>query len=309
MRPQSIVFVFVALIVAAGLAFFARSLMAPKAAPSQQQAVVQKEAAVEILVANDRIGTGEFIKPEGLGWRPWPKSALDERFITKEHFKETDVVGAVPRQVLEKGDPILASKIIKPGEGGFLAAVLQPGMRAVSVNVNRATGNAGLIMPGDKVDLLLTQKIPSEMGRERFAGETVLQGIRVIAIDQTLDTQDKAVIAQTTTLELTPKDAEKVLVAEQMGQLSLSLRSLAVDDPNGGQGANPSAPTWDREVSKVVVRAPAPITGAPVARAPQVVVLRGGSGSQGSPAPAAAPVPNLAASATSPNASADAPSK
>lgn len=317
MRPQTLVFVLVALIVAAGLAFFARSLMAPAPVPMGPRIIQKEEPAVQILVANDRIGTGEFIKPEKLGWRPWPKSALDERFITKDKFKESDVVGAVPRQPLDKGDPVFASKIIKPGQGGFLAAVLKPGMRAVSVNVNRATGNAGLVMPGDLVDLMLTQKIRSETGgSERFAGETVLRGLRVLAVDQTLDTKDQALIAQTATLEAAPRDAEKVLVAQQMGELSLVLRSLAVD-ADRDQSVDAAGPMWDREVSKayrpVSAPAPAPVGAAPqIAHGSSVVVLRGGSGGQsGGAAPVSVPVqtPNVAAAAISPNASAQAPSQ
>lgn len=286
-------------------------------APPVTHVAVKEPATVKILVAANHIGPGEFLKPELFDWKDWPKDALDDRFIVKEGFKETDVVGAVAKQPLEQGDPIFTSKIIKPGQGGFLAAVLKPGMRAVSVNVNRATGNAGLILPGDLVDLVLTGKVDSqnsEQQTDHYVGQTVLHKLRVLAIDQTLDTKaqnkDQPQVAQTTTLEVTPKDAEKVLVAEQLGQLSLVLRSLAVADGQDGKPVvedDKPALTWDRDVSLALKqRGGARRTGGAPAPRPGVVVMRGNARSTVSftPQSGSPSAPAIAASALSPDASA-----
>jgi pilus assembly protein CpaB len=314
MRPRTILVVFSFLIAAAGLALVARGLMRPPT-PTVHSSVVTKEAPMaKVLVAAEHIGRGQFIKPELYEWKPWPKGALDERFIVKDQFKPADVAGAVAKEPLEKGDPIFANKIVKPGQGGFLAAVLQPGMRAVSVNVNRVTGNAGLILPGDIVDLVLTGKVDARDAEQRdhYVGQTVLHKLRVLAIDQTMDNKDQAKVAQTATLEVTPKDAEKVLVAEQLGQLSLVLRSLAVaDNADAPMAARDSKPelTWDRDVSLAIklrgYGEARPKQSAPAQ--PAVVVMRGRSRSNVAVSDPAAPPPNASSDYTAAALSPDVP--
>lgn len=313
MRPRTILVVFSFLIVAAGLAFVARSLMRPQA-QAVHSAVVTKEAPMtKILVAAEHVGRGQFLKPDLYEWKPWPKGALDERFIVKDQFKPDDVTGAVAKEPLEKGDPIFANKIVKPGQGGFLAAVLQPGMRAVSINVNRVTGNAGLIMPGDIVDLVLTDKIDARDSDEpdHYVGQTVLHKLRVLATDQTMNNKDEAKVAQTATLEVTPKDAEKVLVAEQLGQLSLVLRSLAVADSGDASAARDNKPelTWDRDVSLAVRQRgygqARPKQSAPAR--PAVVVMRGSSRSNVAVSDSAGPPSNATSDYTAAAFSPDAP--
>src|SRR4051794_26414876 len=135
------------------------------------------------------------------------------------------------RSSLTAGDLIRAKDVMRPGDHGFLAAVLGPGMRAVSVGVDTVAGTAGLIWPGDRIDVILTQSIGDAaipVGR-RIAAETVLSGVRVIAIDQQLVQGvapeaggDKA---RTVTLEVTGAEAERVSVATRIGRLSLAVRS------------------------------------------------------------------------------------
>jgi pilus assembly protein CpaB len=317
MRSRTILVVFSFFVAAVGLALLARGLMR-SSTPKVHSAVVMKEAPMtKILVAADHIGRGQFIKPEMYEWKSWPKGALDDRFIVKDQFKPAEISGAVAKEPLDKGDPIFANKIIKPGQGGFLAAVLQPGMRAVSVEVNRVTGNAGLILPGDIVDLVLTNKVDSQNSEQRdhYVGQTVLQKLRVLAIDQTMNNKEEAKVAQTATLEVTPKDAEKVLVAEQLGQLSLVLRSLAVAENADAQSIAQRGKTdltWDRDVSLAIkLRGDGDVHPQHAGPArPAVVVMRGSSRSAvsvaGAPA-ASSSSSDYTAAALSPDVSAALP--
>jgi pilus assembly protein CpaB len=146
-------------------------------------------------------------------------------------------MGAVVRRPLAIGEPIVDGNLVKPGDRGFLAAVLDPGMRAVSVPVDEASSNAGLIFPGDRVDLILTQTIEpnGESAGSRRVSETVLQDVRIIAMGRELTSEGGAdgeggKPARTATLEATPAAAEKVALVTELGKLSLSLRSLAIAD-------------------------------------------------------------------------------
>jgi pilus assembly protein CpaB len=136
------------------------------------------------------------------------------------------------RHSLGAAEIIRRTDVLHPGDHGFLAAVLDPGMRAVTVGVDAVTGSAGLIWPGDRVDLILTQTIGDTavpMGR-RVAAESVLSDARVIAIDQRLvqdaDSNTSADHARTVTLEVTPEQAARISVAMRLGKLSLAVRSV-----------------------------------------------------------------------------------
>jgi len=132
------------------------------------------------------------------------------------------------------GQPVTQGSLVKPGDRGFLAAALGPGMRAITINVSARTGVAGFIFPGDHIDLMLTQTVRStgEEGQALKATETILKNLRVLATDQATDSEvvdGKTVVREfrTVTLEVTPKIAEKIAVAETIGTLSLALRSIA----------------------------------------------------------------------------------
>src|SRR5262249_43734446 len=158
-----------------------------------------------------------------------------------------DFVGWVARAPFVAGQPIIKAELVAPGERGFLAAVLSPGMRAVSVSVSATSGIAGLVAPGDRVDVLVTHALPAEdpspRDLERRVAETILHDVRVIAIDQHLETKrGEAMPAHTVTLEVTPKQSEVIALAGNLGQLSLSLRSL-VAEREGGASDPPGAAT------------------------------------------------------------------
>jgi pilus assembly protein CpaB len=164
----------------------------------------------------------------------------------------------VVRKRIAAGEPIIDGAVVKPGERGFLAAVLEPGMRAVSVPITPTSANSGLIFPGDRVDLILTQSLveSEEEGSIRRVSETVLNDIRIIAMG--VDTGDDPregeanEKAKTATLEVTPRQAEEVALLTELGKLSLSLRSLAVTTPEVAALSEGAQLTWDRDVSRVL---------------------------------------------------------
>lgn len=237
---------------------------APAAAP-----VVVSNPTLRVLVAAADVPAGQILRPQHLEWADWPADGVKDDFV-REPGKAHDLDGAVVRSLLLAGEPVTERRVVRPGDRGFLAAMLTPGLRAVSVEVDAATGIAGLVFPGDRVDVVLTHVIAQEERNARRASETVLQDIRVLALDQRVDDQSgKPAVAKTATLELSAKQVEVVTVAAQLGRLSLSLRSLAVA---AGPAAAASSYTLDSEASALLTLRPAQ---RPRAREVQVTVVRG----------------------------------
>jgi pilus assembly protein CpaB len=191
--------------------------------------------------------------------------------------------------VLVVGAPIVESDIVMPGSRGFLAAVLKPGLRAVSVPATATSTVSGFIYAGDRVDVLLTHALTNGTGQNHNATETILRNARVIAMDQKLDFTpgDKPDIAKTATLELTAKQTEIVTLAVKMGELSLVLRSLQDPadeerDVAGGEDATAELGdsfTHDSQVSRLI-KDPNPPPKPPDAMKTSVFVLRGARGTK-----------------------------
>lgn len=155
---------------------------------------------------------------------------------------KTQFVGAVVREAFMAGEPIVARKLVRAGESGYLAVVLQPGMRAMAVSVSVETAAGGFILPGDRVDVILAREtqVRGEGGsRNAFVSETVLRNVRVLAIDQVTQPDKGAttVVGATATLELSSPDSEALALAKAQGNLSLTLRSYA--DAGGPSGRTP----------------------------------------------------------------------
>lgn len=188
----------------------------------------QVDSGIKVLVAATNISTGTFIRAGvNITWKDWPKGDVSPAFIIEQAHKMDEFNGGVARRDIIAGEPLTTASITRATEGGFMSAVLAPGKRAVSIAVNSTSGNAGFVFPGDHVDLILTHKVPDGV----LASETFLENVRVLAIDQMLNNPDnKAVIAKTITLEVTPKQAEMINVASNLGSISVSLRSLGQDD-------------------------------------------------------------------------------
>lgn len=237
MNPRTLMLAAAALATAGLTAYLVQGWITHQRAEllAQRPGQVVPAAPNQVLVAKKDMPAGTFVKPELMQWRAWPSEGIDANFIRKGRGDMKAFSGAVVRKGIVAGEPITVKRVVKPGERGFLAAVLSPGKRAVSVKVNDASGISGLVFPGDQVDVLLAYKFEikgeNKARAVRRAGETVLTDVRVLAMGQTTDDQKgKPISAKTATLEVTPKQAEMVAVATQLGKLSLSLRSLARTD-------------------------------------------------------------------------------
>jgi pilus assembly protein CpaB len=229
MDRKKLVLLLGALIIAIGTAFAARSMFAGNAAPQAQAA---QPVGPKVLVANRALPAGTIITADAMTYQQWPEELVQDAYFIEGEADMEKLIGTVVRLPITAGEPVTQGSLVAPGDRGFLAAALGPGMRAVTVPVSARTGVAGFIFPGDRVDLVLTQTIKGE-GRDLKAAETVLRNLRVLATDQSTETttgeDGKTVVRafRTVTLEVTPKIAEKVAVAQTVGTISLVLRSLA----------------------------------------------------------------------------------
>jgi pilus assembly protein CpaB len=284
MNSKRIVFLLLAVIVAGTTAFLARAwLQAERAAIAAQIASPKPVAApsVQVLVARNALRTGQLIKPEDLRWQAWPQGALPQTYIIEGKRPLTDFVGAVARTSFRIGQPLVDTDIVMPGSRGFLAAVLRPGLRAVSVPASATSAVSGFIYAGDRVDVLLTHTLNGP-GGQHSATETILRNARVIAMDQRLDFApgDKPEVGKTATLELTAKQTEIVTLGVKMGELSLVLRSLQDEEERDGEGNSDDATaelgqsyTHDSQVSRLIKEPPPPKP--PEVAKPAIFVLRG----------------------------------
>lgn len=222
-----------ALIIAISAALLARSMFSASSAPRATAAAVpQAEEGPFVLVATKAMPIGTIVDETSFRFQPWPKELVEDAYYIKGKANPQSLQGAVVRTAITVGQPITQGALIQPGERGFLAAALGPGMRAVTVPVSLQSSVAGFIFPGDRVDLLITQSIDGQNGdRPLRVAETIVRNLRVLATDQrtdALDEQGKPVVEKysNVTLEVTPKIAEKIAVAQTVGSLSLALRSI-----------------------------------------------------------------------------------
>jgi pilus assembly protein CpaB len=257
MGLRRIIVLLVAVVVAGATAMYARSWIEGQQKSVAPVAVAAPQDVYEVLVADATIPAGTFVKPQHLRWQRWPTDDVPETYVLKGTRSKDDMVGAVVRRGIAEGFPITDGSVVKPGERGFLAAVLAPGMRAVSLPINATSSNAGLIFPGDRVDLILTQALEGDNGAStRRVSETVLQDIRIIAMGT--ETSDELgegknyEKAKTATFEVEPRVAEKVALLTELGKLSLSLRSLANEHAELAPPDEGNSYTWDLDVSRVL---------------------------------------------------------
>ncbi len=217
-------------------------LAAPAAAPVADAGAPPVAAKAAMLVAARSLRAGSLIKPEDFAAQETVRADLPFGASLDTPQNRGNLTGSMIRRSLGEGQPILPADVVHPGDHGFLAAVLAPNMRAVTVAVDAVSGTAGLIWPGDRVDLILTQALddPTLAAGRRVAAETVLGDARVIAVDQQIvqgQSPDGVVppsnrTDRTATLEVTAAQAERVLVAGRLGKLSLSV--LAADRRGDG---------------------------------------------------------------------------
>ena len=232
MDRKKLVLLLGALIVAIGTAFAARSMFVGASAPQAEAAPVEPQGP-KVLVAKRAMPVGTIITADAVGYQLWPKEMVQDAYFIDGEADMNTLLGTVVRHPITAGEPVTQGSLVSPGDRGFLAAALGPGMRAVTVPVSAKTGVAGFVFPGDRVDMMLTQTVSGEEGASLKTTETILKNLRVLATDQSTESttseDGKTVVRafRTVTLEVTPKIAEKIQVAQTIGTLSLSLRSIA----------------------------------------------------------------------------------
>jgi pilus assembly protein CpaB len=222
-----------ALVIAAVTAIMAKNMFTGAGAEPAVAAAVP--TGPKVLVAKKALAVGTIVDAESLTYQPWPKELVQSAYYL-EGSQGADIsklLGTVVRHPVTAGQPLTRGALVGPNDRGFLAAALGPGMRAVTVPVNASAGVAGFVFPGDRVDLVLTQSVEGEgEGAALRVSETIIRNVRVLATDQRIDSkgEDGKTEVKTfsnVTLEATPRIAEKIAVAQNIGSLSLSLRSIA----------------------------------------------------------------------------------
>jgi pilus assembly protein CpaB len=262
---RNVLFILGAVLIAAGIAlgyFWITGQEAPaeagRADAPPPQAAAQR---IFVLSAAHRIPAETLLQPADISWKEIGASDLRPGNLVRGQISEADFLGAMTTREFAEQDVLNASDLLKLSDRRFLAAVLKRGSRAISVSVDAAQSASGLLLPGNHVDVILTQNItdPSWEGRRKIVAETFLRDIRVIAVDQSLNQQpktpaDSPILAEprvpkTVTLELTQKEAEMVFVALQLGSIQLSLRPLDGRSGTEGEGPASAPPTWAFDVS------------------------------------------------------------
>ena len=239
MSVPRIAVLILAVLAAAAAAWLASTFVGSDAGRQQADVTPQVEMD-DVLVAAREIPLGARVGAGDLRWQAWPRTAVTPAFTVKTRNPDamTDLKGALARGGLLPGEPVTPGKLVTAATAGFMAARLSDGMRAVSIRISPETGAGGFILPGDRVDVILTRERGGDSGRGRdFLSDTIFTNVRVLAIDQAFGEAgkegDKVAVGKTATLELTPQQAETLARAQAMGEIALSLRSLA-DTATGG---------------------------------------------------------------------------
>jgi len=243
MRPIVIVLIVLALGTAGIAAFLMSQYLASQKTEPTPTAV--STGTTNVLVAARGISPGTVLTEEDIRWEPWPDTLIDERFTTQPKEVENQPAGSDPQQnflnriarrSIMAGEPMSREMVIKQGDGSVVSANLAPGMRAATIGVVPQQGVAGLVLPNDHVDILMSLGVRDIVNLNgwkdvvlKYSTETILRDVRVIAINQKMSHDPKEGVAEPgnlVTLELTPEQVEKVRVAQQLGDLSLALRSM-----------------------------------------------------------------------------------
>lgn len=261
------------------------------------ESTVRPVETLKVRVSAADLPQGLLLRDDDLKWQEVAAAKVPAGAIIANAPNAVEIKGALLRHPVTAGTIFVPDDVILPNAPGFLAATLKPDMRAVSVAVDDVSGNAGLIEPGDYVDLLLTQMLEHQLDSpgHSVASETVVEHVRVLASGseilrpKTGDASDNRPRARTVTLEVTPRMGEVIAVAARLGSLSLALRSFATAsrDPyalagaaNAASGALPP-PVWSKDISRALHDIPAPAvvrtTAAAAPRAPRTITIYRGS--------------------------------
>jgi pilus assembly protein CpaB len=201
------------------------------------QTVVQTEqvSSVKVLVSTTDLKVGEVLSEDDLEWAPWPEENIVEGYKTEADAPDAikELAGSVAKLPLFKREPVHPAKLVLKGDNGVMAALLTPGMRAISLEISEETASGGFILPNDRVDVILAHDVKimtEESTIEQPTSTTLIQNVRVLAIDQVFkqsddeEERDVAQIGNTATLEVTDKEAELLALGVSVGSITLTLR-------------------------------------------------------------------------------------
>jgi pilus assembly protein CpaB len=236
MKPAKLIVLAVAGASALGAAWIGSGVMKPKIIVREAPASAPQDPVSEVLVAAAEIPLGTLVSADKIRWQRWPKAAVSHLMLTRENSPNglEDIAGSIARIALIEGEPVRKDKMIKGANAGFMSAILPSGMRAVAINIvsSGARTAGGFVLPNDRVDIIKVgrDEEASRAGRgDTFISDTILNNIRVLAIGQNIQERngEKVVVGETATLELDPRQAEVITLAQRTGELSLVLRSMA----------------------------------------------------------------------------------
>lgn len=222
---------------------------------------VQEVPQVDILVARSTISVGTKVEAQHIDRQPWPSHLVLPDFIVSDGEKDTDITGMVTRGTFQAREPIIRTKLANPNDPSFLAAALEPGMRAVTISVDMLSSVGGFVFPGDRVDVLLNHQVETgylkptdERGREQESVVELLSAnLKVIALDQQASIQDGQGprVPSSITLEVNRQEAQKLKLAESLGRLTLALRSFDPEDPNKADDGQ-TTPVTKADITDIV---------------------------------------------------------
>ncbi|MDB5593702.1 MAG: Flp pilus assembly protein CpaB [Hyphomicrobiales bacterium] len=242
-------------LLAGGIAAFLAGSSSPPPLPETATPVpVVRIDTEDVLIATGDLPLGKIIGDGDLAWQSWPTNAVVPTMIRRTEAANvmSEMKGAFVRIAFSQGDPIRREKLIRPGsKSGYLSAILPSGSRAVAISIDTQGGTTagGFILPNDHVDVIKTGRDEDGKASDSFVTETILTNIRVLAIGQNIQEKngEKVVVGSNATLEVDARQAELLVLAQRVGQLSLILRSMA--DVSSAGPAAPEAP--DRGLSIV----------------------------------------------------------
>lgn len=230
MKVARIAVLAIAAVAGLGAAMVAKNMNNAPAPQTARAIPAPKLDMVRVLVAAKDIGLGESMADGAVKWQDWPRASVTTTYITEEGTPdaENELQKAIARSGFMAGEPINMQRVAIQGKG-FMSAILAPGKRAVSTEISEETGAGGFILPNDRVDVIVTRREQKRSGTGKYITETILQNVRVLAIDQTFAEQngERVVVGKTATLELGPAQAETLMLADQRGTVTLALRAMA----------------------------------------------------------------------------------
>ena len=286
MGSNRVIILVVAAVAAIGLMLIVRGLAGHHAAPAPMVAAAPAQPMTNVLVAHHELPTGTRIGAGDVVWQPWPANALNPSFITDGHSAEAvpsgavakiarsaetvvasagpmeAVYGAIVRVPILANEPVVQSKLVRSGQGGFMAVVLHPGMRAVAIPISVSTAAGGFILPGDRVDVMQAKQSEGPTAAHGYTSQTLLQNVEVLAIDQASEPAKgaQAMVGATATLEVPAADAEVMTRAKAQGEVVLALRSYADAGGASGRGSPGAQATGEVHIYRAGVMSNAMVT-------------------------------------------------